>query len=159
MASSLSRFRAQPNVHSFSEGFPLTSPVSEIAFHCSFISDCSSCVLHSTNHSLRLEMYLSTVHGSVFPVVWKFSRHVNLVQLTHHYILGSWNSIWHIVGTQQWPLLKLINIFLKDPKEILEWLYEFPMWCYFSVWKKDLLLMFCLTNEKGLKCTGKRSVW
>lgn len=42
---------------------------------------------------------------------------------------------------------------------MLEWLYEFPIWCYFSVWKKDLLLMFCLTNKKGLKCTGKRSVW
>lgn len=115
VASSLSRFRAQPNVHSFSEGFPLTSPVSEIVFHCSFISSCSSYVLHSTNHSLRLEVYLSTVHGSVFPVVCKFSQHVNLVHLSHHYILGSWNSIWHIVGTQQWPLLKLINIFFKDP--------------------------------------------
>lgn len=116
VASSLSRFRAQPNVFSFSEGFPLASPVSEIAFPCSFISSCSSYVLHSTNHSLRLEMYLSAVRGSVFPVVGKSSQHVNLVQLSHRYILGSWNSIWHIVGTQQWPLLKLINIFVKDPK-------------------------------------------
>lgn len=76
-----------------------------------FISNFPTCVLHNTNHYMKLYgnvnmslfVLCTYIHMPVFPAQCEFQRGASLVYLSHHGILSFWNNIWHTVGTQQIP--------------------------------------------------------